>query len=492
MKMDIFQKKKYQALFARIAIALVAVSMGALLILWDTGIIEIPFLKRNDKKPAETLPETGVIQEETRMDWASFAKDAMDSLAAYSSLEKPEEKITKEDFNKDAMSLVKQKLNAGTYSLQAGVLVKEDSKGTVLFALPSLTQIPESESFTPTHFRDSQGRGLFEKKDSEGYFYLDLTTLTFSPADFTPSDAQQKIDLTLPAWYGAGDANTAIIGENGLFGYTGTYLDGKREKTFTVPATYPTAFAYREGFAVMADENGKVTIRNNRGEEVFTDLSLVLPDKTGEDLLGFSYFDGGILRVVMAGYDEAGNITSKRETVINTRGKEVPIPEGFYVRSLLNGVLTVSNGTHYGYLSSKGAWISSPVYQSAEPFFEGLAVVTNEDGKMGMIDTKGEEVLPCAFDIVSTVSDGHALCYSHSTGWYLLTKVVGQYNKGDLPQASTYYTKITITRGPQNTFDYEPDEIIELPPVLTTVSRTTRPENTLSQEKKPENTTKTN
>ena len=43
------------------------------------------------------------------------------------------------------------------------------------------------------------------------------------------------------------------------------------------------------------------------------------------------------------------------------------------------------------------------------------------------------------------------------------------------------HTKISLTRGPQNTFEYEPDEIIELPPILSTVPRTTHPENTTSQ-----------
>jgi hypothetical protein len=53
----------------------------------------------------------------------------------------------------------------------------------------------------------------------------------------------------------------------------------------------------------------------------------------------------------------------------------------------------------------------------------------------------------------------------------------------------TLYTKITITRGPQNTFNYEPDEIIELKPPETTPQRTTRPENTLAP--KPEDTSPT-
>ena len=92
----------------------------------------------------------------------------------------------------------------------------------------------------------------------------------------------------------------------------------------------------------------------------------------------------------------------------------------------------------------------------------------------------GKSVLPCIFESISNFSDGHALCYSKATGWYLFTKVNGVYYHDPSLEDPTF-SKSTITRGPQNTFDYEPDEIIELLPPENTPKRTTRPENTTSQ-----------
>ena len=100
---------------------------------------------------------------------------------------------------------------------------------------------------------------------------------------------------------------------------------------------------------------------------------------------------------------------------------------------------------------------------------------------MCLLDSKGKTVVPCAFELITDFSDGNALCYSKVTGWYLLTKVAGVYYH-DPSQDDPIYTKSSITRGPQNTFDYEPDEIIELLPPENPPPRTTRPENTTTQE----------
>ncbi|MBR4287869.1 MAG: WG repeat-containing protein, partial [Clostridia bacterium] len=199
---------------------------------------------------------------------------------------------------------------------------------------------------------------------------------------------------------------------------------------------------------------------------------------TGEEALGFHYFDHGLLRVVIASYDENGNIKSKRESIINTYGEEVFLPQNYHAVSYLEGIFVVTNGEKFGYVSSNGAWITSPVYDHASPFCEGIAVVTNEDGKKGLIDQTGKVILEPAFDGISSFSAGSALLYSQDLGWYLLSKVKGKFppsENTEPPTSSEFHTKITITRGPQNTFDYEPDEIIVLPPILSTPSRTTHP-----------------
>ena len=107
-------------------------------------------------------------------------------------------------------------------------------------------------------------------------------------------------------------------------------------------------------------------------------------------------------------------------------------------------------------------------------------MVTNKDGKSGLIDNEGNVILDTAFDRISYCSGGSVLVYSKTGGWHLLSKVMGKFatKEETPPTSSEFYSKVTITRGPQNSFVYEEDEIIVLPPVLSTVSRTTHSEYT--------------
>ncbi len=487
-----FADPKYRALLSRLSIALIALAFGGILILWDIGVIDLPFLVRSDRRdPAQTLPQAQTQTEEEKVTTTekvvSPAQEVIDSIYAFDSLTNGKSLVTPLSFDKNAMTLTKQKLQDGIYESAAGFVIKDNGKDEpLIFLAPDLIQLENTEQYQLTTYRDSHGQAVFQSKETEEYFCYDAASKTFVPSDFNSAKALTQPDFSLPADYGKGEEGRTLISENGLFGYEGTYKDGWRTKTFSVPAVYPTAFNYSEGFAVMADETGKITIRNDKGEAVFTGLSLILPEKTGKDLLGFHYFSGGLLRVVIATYDLEGNLTSRRESIINTKGEEITLPAGFTPVSLSEGILLVKNGDSYGFLGANNAWIADPVYRNAEPFLEGLAVVTNKDGKMGMIDRTGKAVLPCVFDQVTTISDGICLLYEASIGWHMLVKVNGVYTTekpGEVAEPS-YYTKMSITRGPQNTFDYEPDEIIELPPVLSTPSRTTHPENTVSKEEK--------
>jgi hypothetical protein len=279
--------------------------------------------------------------------------------------------------------------------------------------------------------------------------------------------------------YGANQKNTTLLCENGLFGYTGTYRDDRsRRQTFTVPCQYKTAFAYSENFAVMADETGKVTIRNEKGAVVFSKLNLILPQKEGVEALGYSYFDQGLLRVVFATYDSEGNLSETREGIINTKGEEVTLPQGYRAVSYHEGIFTMTDGEKWGYLTSTGAWLTNPVYQHCEPFFEGLAVVTGEGGKKGLINREGKVVLACAFDSISNFSDGFALLTDQYVGNYLISKTIGAFEVKEEdapPSVTSFQTKVTITRGPQNTYDHEDDIVIEFPGFSTT-SRKQHPE----------------
>lgn len=476
---------------SRLAVGICAVALGSLLILWDLGLIDLPFLVRRDRR--EPIKETQTEEDgstttkkkndsEQGFANAALALETIRSLYAYAGVNTAKTPITDLVFDRDTMTLTKQILPEGSFSTAMGFVVKSESGKELLFTADDMQEVLDSEGYHLTHYRAESGEAVFVKDGAEGYFIFDGASRTFSPVAFDPARyPHASITFALPRSYGQSDENKELFLENGLYGYNGTYLDGKRTKKFSVDPVYTTAFAYSEGFAVMADADSRVTIRNERGEAVFTEYSFLLPDFKNEEALGFTYFDGGLLRVIVAGYNAEGKLTSRRETMINTLGQEVTVPEGYRVVALHEGILLVTDGEYYGYLSTNGAWISPPVYSAASPFFEGLAVVTDKDGKVGLIDSKGKSVLPCVFESISNFSDGHALCYSKATGWYLLTKVNGVYYH-DPSLEDPAYSKSTITRGPQNTFDYEPDEIIELLPPESTPKRTTHPENTTSQQ----------
>ncbi len=471
--------KKIAFLSGRLLVALIAVGLGALLVMWDMGIVDLPFLIRKDRRDPITEEEKEepdvITQEMVLVDWEGFARSNINALYDLSFLEDGFDRVTPDVFDGETMSLLKTRLPNKEYTTSMGFLIDPD--GVIRFA-KNLVALPDSESYSLTHWRDRNGSPIFQHKESMEYFVLDSKTSSWTPASFYHFTDDRGIDFAMPATYGMSES-TYLIYQEGKYGYGGTYLDGRRKKELNIEPQYTTAFQYSEGIAVMADENGKITLRGNDGSEIFTELSLVLPEKKGMESLGFQYFDHGLLRVVFATYGEDGGLTQTREGVIDTSGKEFSIPDGFRVVSYYDGVFTLTDGALFGYYSFKGEWIASPVYYGARPFFEGLAVVQNEEGKEGLIDLKGNVVLPLAFDSVENFSEGVALVHSEGVGVFLLSKINGvyshEYNGEKVPTTTVLYTKITLTRGPLNTFR-EDDEVIVDRPIKTTSSRPQLPE----------------
>lgn len=476
---DIFSKKKLQGIIGRLGIALVALSLVAVLILWDTGIIDLPFLERSERRePVTETEEEPLTEEILATDYPAFAEKLLSFLYNANAVTDYEKLVTRDLFDRSTTSLVKSRLVGNQFRNAYGFLIREDLNSEAVFRLPSMKQLTDTEKYVFTGLQDQSGRALFQNASDKGYYIWDQALNSYVASEYDPKLDGNGSSLVLPTSYGKGDENKTLVYKDGLYGYSGSYKDGRKTREFTVDAVYPTAYRYSEGFAVMADADGKVVIRNEKGEVVFDGLKLLMTEKTDEEALGFHYFDHGLLRVVIASYDENGTLKSKRESVINRYGEEVLLPQGYHAVSYLEGIFVVTNGDQYGYVSADGAWIGSPVYSDAAPFHEGLAVVTNKDGKMGLLDRNGDLVLEMAFDRITDFSEGTALLYTKEEGWYLLSKVKGIYPPSTTPPptSSQFQTKVTITRGPQNTFDHEPDIIITLPPILSTPSRTTHPE----------------
>lgn len=107
------------------------------------------------------------------------------------------------------------------------------------------------------------------------------------------------------------------------------------------------------------------------------------------------------------------------ETLINIKGELFELPEGYVLEGYSDGVLLLSRNGSYGYYTIDGKWIANPIYTYARPFVQGLAVVGYEGGTLGMIDTKGNIVLPFTFTDISDVSSGLVTAYSSIGGWEL-------------------------------------------------------------------------
>lgn len=460
--------KKISALSGRIAVVLITLSLVGVLILWDMGYLEIPFLiRRQRREEPETEPqkETETI-EIVQTNWGALAKSALSEIYKAESVESFLEKITTAKYETGKTSLVKTLLRENFTDYALGFLVEE---GGCILRASDLARIPDSEGYLLTGKSDSQNRAVFQKKDGGSYHVLNNETLSFEEISYDPKETKQKED----------QENTEIIEENGLFGYKVRYKDGRLYKNIKIDPQYATAFPFSEDFALVADANGKITIYHNSGNIVFSHFNLVLPDPSREDAEDFYYFDHGILRVMIATYDETGAIVSTRESIINYKGEEVLLPAGYSPISYEEGFLVLNKSDHYGYYSHNGEWITSPIYKTCLSFSEGIAVLQDENGKYGLIDSKGNTLLPCCFDRIESFSEGHTLAYSEGTGWVLLSKVEGVYppDKEEMPpEEKPSQTKITITRGPQNTFEHEDEIIIEIPIIPPATTREPHPE----------------
>lgn len=95
-----------------------------------------------------------------------------------------------------------------------------------------------------------------------------------------------------------------------------------------------------------------------------------------------------------------GNIFAKRKTAI----------EGIsYVTSLEfnEDKAVINKNQKRGYINTKGEIIIEPKFDDADPFSEGVAVVWNENGQFGLIDTEGNLIIPFGkYEEINDCSDG--------------------------------------------------------------------------------------
>ena len=111
------------------------------------------------------------------------------------------------------------------------------------------------------------------------------------------------------------------------------------------------------------------------------------------------------------------------EVLLRTDGTVLSVPSGFSVCAYSDGVILLNGASGYGYMNSRGRWISSPDYKQALPFSEGLAVVCDHNGNYGVISLNGTVVVPCVFTSITGSFDGVILAYAQDYGYYIINKV---------------------------------------------------------------------
>lgn len=214
-------------------------------------------------------------------------------------------------------------------------------------------------------------------------------------------------------------------------------------QTLTWKSQYKHAKAYNfsEGRAVTVTDNGIVRVINTGGGSAIylyrifkADASMgsgymteffIEPARRDVTMLGYYYFDEGLMRLRKC--NRLSHVINKynedRDILVDINGREYTIPEGYTLVSYSEGVLLLERQGRYGYFHKDGYWIAQPVYTSAMPFVEGVAVLGRADGTFGAIDKEGKIVIPFDYTSLSNASSGIFAGFSPARGWEILAKM---------------------------------------------------------------------
>ncbi len=203
-----------------------------------------------------------------------------------------------------------------------------------------------------------------------------------------------------------------------------------------VTAKYEEVYPFSEnGICAVRDFNGEIIFVTNKNKVVVNkvtqkpfkpkdiylwSLQRHLAPLNSDDYyaVGTYLFSEGycMVRYALTRDDTESTVFRTYNMLVDAKGKYFEIPDGYKLVSYSDGVLLLEKNGLYGYLRNDGTWIKAAVYEEAHPYFQGLAVVCL-DGRYGLIDLNGDQVLPVWFDYLSDVSRGLITAYSETRGW---------------------------------------------------------------------------
>ncbi|MBQ8641322.1 MAG: WG repeat-containing protein [Clostridia bacterium] len=351
-----------------------------------------------------------------------------------------------------------------------------DKNGVVLFAFDDNVTIPayqRDRNGLPLFYRWTWEDG--EKVKT--WFRISDDGKYFIASDYDPVLDSRGLTFDYPAWYGLSDNDSLVRVQEGeemvdarlkeeadrLAELTEEEIlaeeeQRKLDKTVVFNAyeepriafykygTDMTGYIYRQAFnfkngyaAVTGDENrqemffitetGRKALSGYKmylktDYERYVIESWRLPASYGIESIGSLYFDHGLVRVRKQIIDNWAYMTydnirviSDTEILVDRQGNEFPIPSGYALKGYSCGMLLLEKGGRYGFMDYTGNWIAEPVYAAATPFVNNLATLTTPDGRVGMIDTQGNIVLPFAYEAITQASSGLVAACHKDSGW---------------------------------------------------------------------------
>ncbi len=211
-------------------------------------------------------------------------------------------------------------------------------------------------------------KGLMDEKGKEiiapiyssiGPFKNGLAVVKKEVIDTSTNKSQQPKRLTV----------SSVIDRNGMEIMQGTALDLYGD--------------YSNGWFILLQE--KVL----RGE-----AKRFYIDKAGKNI---TVPDGMTLLVDSVNGKNFIAIKGGKYGLIDQKFKEVIPFEYSMLRSTEVGMLLATKSNKTGIMNSKFKWIVEPKYTSISLFKGGYAIVTNEEKKVGVINTKGQEIVPLQY-----------------------------------------------------------------------------------------------
>ena len=351
-----------------------------------------------------------------------------------------------------------------------------DKNGVVLFAFDDTVTIPaylRDRNGLPLFYRWTWEDG--EKVKT--YFRLSDNGKNFIPSDYDPVLDDRGLSFDYPAWYGLSDNESLVRVQEGeemvdarlqeeadrLAALTEEEIlaeeeQRKLDKTVVFNAyeepriafykygqdltgyIYRQAYNFKNGYAaVTGDENRQeMFFITSTGRKALSGYKMYLktdyeryvieswrlPASYGPESIGSLYFDHGYVRVRKQIIDNWAYMTydnirviSDTEVLVDTNGREFPIPSGYVLKGYSCGMLLLEKDGFFGFMDYTGHWVAEPVYAAATPFVNNLATLTIPDGRVGMIDTEGNIVLAFAYKSISQASSGLVASYHDDHGW---------------------------------------------------------------------------